>query len=300
MQASCRAGQTCVCFGGRYTPAMAKRFNVSIPDALAERMEPFKSSLSLSSLMQNAIEQELIRLTMTDEKRDLKAQFKRAAVGAWFSRLPGLGEALQDFTQSLVDKAAKDGDEKVFELYRSLFFAVKGKEVLAAMERSYDTFIHDDFEAGGADPGQTDASMEASKETPPLITEVVRTMWGMHFKTHINRCEDMIESISEHRRDDFGIEFVYFLEKHAQQDKHYLGRHNYEEKTINGSKRLCLDKRLASEMGSASTEVNTTMLRIFFESLDSRMREMMSPEDIELFVTDLNPSFYEIEIENDI
>jgi hypothetical protein len=38
-------------------------------------------------------------------------------------------------------------------------------------------------------------------------------------------------------------------------------------------------------------EPDATIERIYFESLDSRIREMMSPEDIKLFVTDFNLAF---------
>jgi hypothetical protein len=251
---------------------MAKRFNVSIPDALAERMEPFKSSLPLSSLMQNAIEQELIRLTTTDEKRDLMAQFKRAAVGAWFSRLPGLGEALEDFAQSLIDKAARDGDQTIFRLYRSLYFAVKGEEIIAEMKSNHE-------------------SMYAFEE-PGSMLELVRTLWKEQIVVDMRQRESAIEDLAQRGRHGFGTEFVSFLEKRAQEDVYYLGRHNYAEEIVDGKKRLCLDENLSKEMGYLS-EPYSTMEKIYFESLDSRMREMMSPEDIEVFVTDLNPTLVE-------
>jgi hypothetical protein len=252
---------------------MAKRFNVSIPDALAERMEPFKSSLSLSSLMQNAIEQELIRLTTTDEKRDLMAQFKRAAVGAWFSRLPGLGEALDDFAQSLIDKAAKDGDRAVFRIYRNLFFSVKGKEVLLDIERFYGTVSEEPIGI---------LSLE--------ITEEINAVYGAQNAAYIQECKHALESIADQGRNEFGTEFVAFLEKRAQEGIYCLGQHNYVERLIEGKQRLSLNEDLATEMG-CDAEPDATIERIYFESLDSRIREMMSPEDIKLFVTDFNLAF---------
>jgi hypothetical protein len=104
---------------------MAKRFNVSIPDALAERMEPFKDNLSLSALMQEAIERELARLTMSDEDKELRQQFKTAAISAWLERFPGMGEAMTAYAERLFHLAGKDGQTEIFRLYRALFFLVK-------------------------------------------------------------------------------------------------------------------------------------------------------------------------------
>jgi hypothetical protein len=104
---------------------MAKRFNVSIPDALAERMEPFKNNLSLSALMQEAIERELARLTMSDDDKELRQQFKTAAISAWLERFPGMGEAMKAYAERLFHLAGKDGQTEIFRLYRALFFLVK-------------------------------------------------------------------------------------------------------------------------------------------------------------------------------
>lgn len=112
------------------TPIMSKRFNVSIPDALAERMEPFKNDLSLSALMQDAIERELTRLTMSDADKELRDQFKAAAITAWFKRYPGLGTALAAYADHLFDLARQDGQSDIFLFYRALFFTVKGDEGL--------------------------------------------------------------------------------------------------------------------------------------------------------------------------
>lgn len=114
---------------------MAKRFNVSIPDALAERMEPFKNDLSLSALMQDAIERELTRLTMSDADKELRDQFKAAAINAWIERFPGLGAALAAYADHLFDLAAKDGQSDIFRFYRALFFSAKGEEAIKEVFR---------------------------------------------------------------------------------------------------------------------------------------------------------------------
>jgi hypothetical protein len=117
------------------TPVMAKRFNVSIPDALAERMEPFKNSLSPSALMQEAIERELTRLSMSDKEKELRNNFKKTAAYAWVNRVHGLGAAVDQFIDALVDQAAKDRNTKIFELYRLLYFVIKEEEVIAMLEK---------------------------------------------------------------------------------------------------------------------------------------------------------------------
>jgi hypothetical protein len=117
---------------------MAKRFNVSIPDALAERMEPFKNDLSLSALMQDAIERELTRLTMSDGDKELRDQFKAAAISAWIERFPGMGEAMTAYADHLFELAAKDGQTEIFSLYRLLFFSVKREEgIKEALQHAY-------------------------------------------------------------------------------------------------------------------------------------------------------------------
>ena len=116
---------------------MAKRFNVSIPDALAERMEPFKNDLSLSALMQDAIERELTRLTMSDEDKALRDQFRKTAIHAWARRLPGLASAVSQYIEQFVDQAANDGNPAIFDLLRSLHCSVKEDEILETLMKRW-------------------------------------------------------------------------------------------------------------------------------------------------------------------
>jgi hypothetical protein len=108
---------------------MAKRFNVSIPDALAERMEPFKNKISLSALMQASIERELARLTLTDDQMQRRSNFRTAAMNAWIKRYPSLTTALNAFIDNLIDQATNDGSEKIFDYYRYLWLAFNRSEV---------------------------------------------------------------------------------------------------------------------------------------------------------------------------
>lgn len=114
---------------------MAKRFNVSIPDALAERLEPFKNDLSLSALMQDAIERELTRLTMSDADKELREGLRAAAISAWIERFPGLGAALAAYADHLFELAAKDGQTKFFKYYRAFFFLTREDKVLTDIAR---------------------------------------------------------------------------------------------------------------------------------------------------------------------
>jgi post-segregation antitoxin (ccd killing protein) len=74
--------------GESYTPLMAKRFNVSIPDALAERLEPHKNRISLSAVMQAALERELAQLNLSDEDKQRRASLRAVAAEAWLRRNP--------------------------------------------------------------------------------------------------------------------------------------------------------------------------------------------------------------------
>lgn len=116
---------------------MAKRFNISIPDALAERLEPFKNDLSLSALMQDAIERELTRLTMSDADKELREGLRAAAISAWIERLPGLGAALAAYADHLFELAAKDGQTKLFKYYRAFFFLTQEENVLTDIARHH-------------------------------------------------------------------------------------------------------------------------------------------------------------------
>ena len=109
---------------------MAKRFNISIPDALAERLEPFKDKLSLSAVMQAALERELAQLTLPDEEKDRRATLKAVAMNSWTERNPFIAKILGSFIQDLFDKASNDGLSDLFQYFRYLYVLCRPEELV--------------------------------------------------------------------------------------------------------------------------------------------------------------------------
>jgi hypothetical protein len=112
---------------------MAKRFNVSIPDALAERLEPHKDRISLSAVMQAALERELAQLNLSDEDKQRRASLKAVATEAWLRRNPFIGEHLSAFIDHLLDQAINDGIDSLFGYYRQLSIAFRKEELATKM-----------------------------------------------------------------------------------------------------------------------------------------------------------------------
>jgi len=127
-----------------YTPLMAKRFNVSIPDALAERLEPHKDRISLSAVMQAALERELAQLNLSDEDKQRRASLKAVATEAWLKRNPYIGKALASFIDALLDSAINDGRTELFIYYRQLSIELRRddltKKILADRQGNYSLF----------------------------------------------------------------------------------------------------------------------------------------------------------------
>jgi hypothetical protein len=113
-----------------YTPLMAKRFNVSIPDALAERLEPHKNKISLSAVMQAALERELAQLNLSDTDKQRRASLKAAATNAWLMRNPEFAKALGIFADHLLDSAINDGLPELFMYCRQLVIDCRREELM--------------------------------------------------------------------------------------------------------------------------------------------------------------------------
>ncbi len=126
--------------GESYTPPMAKRFNVSIPDALAERLEPHKDKISLSAVMQAALERELAQLTMGDQEKQRRDSFKAAAMSAWLKRNPVYTRVINAFVDNLFDKAINDGLGDIFDFYRNLYLFCRREELEEKITKSFDYF----------------------------------------------------------------------------------------------------------------------------------------------------------------
>lgn len=112
---------------------MAKRFNVSIPDALAERLEPHKDRISLSAVMQAALERELAQLNLSDEDKQRRASLKAVATEAWLRRNPFIGEHLSAFIDHLLDQAINDGIDSLFSYYRQLSISFRKEELASKL-----------------------------------------------------------------------------------------------------------------------------------------------------------------------
>lgn len=109
---------------------MAKRFNVSIPDALAERLEPHKNRISLSAVMQAALERELAQLNLSDEDKQRRASLKAVAAEAWLRRNPIIRECVSDYVDHLYDQAIDDGIDSLFNFYRQLSLTHRKEELV--------------------------------------------------------------------------------------------------------------------------------------------------------------------------
>lgn len=239
-----------------YTPAMAKRFNVSIPDALAERMEPFKNDLSLSALMQDAIERELIRLTMSDKDRELRENFKKTAVHAWVSRLHGLGHAVNAFVEHLVDQAAKDSNPKIFELYRALYLSVKHEEIVEALRRQ--------------------ETVSAEKEAGRAVQED-----GQTEPSNASKYDDAIHGIIC-LSDDFSGELTNFINRRAADGDLFFAPDAYLA-GANGALRL--HDWLEEELMSTA---NTPLQSFYLDALHSKVSTLMSELEINIYLHDLD------------
>lgn len=130
--------------GESYTPLMAKRFNISIPDALAERLEPHKDRISLSAVMQAALERELAQLNLSDEDKQRRASLKAVAAGAWLRRNPFIGKTVSSFVEHLLDAAINDNADALFLYYRELSILCRKKEMIkkVASDTRYFFFLY--------------------------------------------------------------------------------------------------------------------------------------------------------------
>lgn len=229
---------------------MAKRFNVSIPDALAERMEPFKNDLSLSALMQDAIERELTRLTMSDADKELREGLKAAAISAWIERLPGLGAALATYADHLFELAAKDGQTKFFKYYRAFFFLTQEEN---------------------------------------LLTDIARHQYpNMEPEESVDYAKGVF-SIAKDNLTDFVYEewipdFAYFVKKKAEEGTKLLDDNLLEiDSTGDGRESITISTGLDQLL-----QDNANVQDLIFKSLDSRIRQNMAEADIYKYVLDID------------
>lgn len=260
---------------------MAKRFNVSIPDALAERMEPFKNKLSLSALMQASIERELARLTLTDDQMQRRSNFRAAAMNAWIKRYPSLTNALNSFIDNLIDQAENDGSEKIFDYYRNLWLAFNRSRIYP-----YESEIVVNRNA-----------TDIRELVDAIITE--RPDWAPPGADESYK--DLINSRSQDAAYSMGNEFVEFLidqktkgvsslpdalfslSEIDDEDEHKSASQTWQldEDVINFLTWQYDDvyDRNKSKFVLATAE-NQPCCRLYYKALDARIREIMDEDDL--------------------
>jgi len=231
---------------------MAKRFNVSIPDALAERMEPFKNNLSLSALMQDAIEREIIRLTMSDKDKELRENFKKTAIHAWVGRLHGLGRAVHAFAEHLVDQAANDSNPRIFELYQALYLHIKKDEIVEGVRRQEVASTVKEIEPSTREDGQPETG-NTSKYSDAIDGVLQFSDWF---------CHDLID----------------FVNKKAGDGVLLFSPNAYDEDAR-------LHDRLENELCNMW---NVPLQSFYLEVLHSHVSKLMSEQEIDAYLCDLD------------
>lgn len=235
---------------------MAKRFNVSIPDALAERMEPFKNDLSLSALMQDAIERELIQLTMSDKDKELRENFKKTAVHAWANRLHGLRDAVNAFAKHLVNQAALDSNPAIFDLYRFLYLNAKQQEILESVKAK-----------------ELELSQKAKVKINPKDEELGPEAALIY--------EHFIDNELLYLN-DFGSSLVKFINQKATAGELFFGSAAYETDRA-GAIRLGDD--VEAELVDFS---NITLQSFYLEMLHAEVSALMPEQEIKAYLCDLD------------
>lgn len=235
---------------------MAKRFNVSIPDALAERMEPFKNNLSLSALMQDAIERELIQLTMSDKDRELRENFKKTAVHAWANRLHGLHNAVNAFVKHLVNQAALDSNPAIFDLYRFLYLNVKRQEIIESVKAK---------------------ELELNQKAKVKINPKEEALGSEAASIHESFIENELLYLS-----DFGSSLVKFINQKATTGELFFRSAAYGTDRTGA---ICLGDDVEVELVDFS---NITLQSFYLEMLHNEVSALMSEQEIKAYLCDLD------------
>ncbi|MHC4137648.1 MAG: hypothetical protein ACYTDU_05450 [Planctomycetota bacterium] len=97
---------------------MSVRFNVSLPDDLAERVEPYRDSINLSALLADAVEKEIDRM----EALEIKPKTKKSRIAELNAQRRVAGQA--DREQGFADGAAWANEDATYEQAEALYQAV--------------------------------------------------------------------------------------------------------------------------------------------------------------------------------
>jgi len=99
---------------------MAKRYTISLPDELAQRIEPFKDQLSLSAIMQKSLEAELAELLRPEGQKTKAAALLERAKSYYKEDFSVLVQGASAYVDHLINCAVEDSDLYVFRLYNYL------------------------------------------------------------------------------------------------------------------------------------------------------------------------------------
>ena len=235
-----------------YTPLMAKRFNVSIPDALAERLEPLKDKISLSAVMQAALERELAQLTRIGVAQNLRTSFKEAAINSWLQRNKPIYRAIFAFVDQLIDSAVNDRQPELFPIYRNLYIRLRKDELREK--------LLNDGRYGG---------IRIPLESSNGETEETRVNSALEY------ADDWNMSIED--------SFISFVEDKVKQDDGFLPPALWEVSS-DGKILLSDDLREALQHSGHLQEIALKLM-------DERIRDILSEKEIDAYILDFESAF---------
>jgi len=242
--------------GELYTPLMAKRFNVSIPDALAERLEPYKDKISLSAVMQAALERELAQLSLSDQEKEQRANLRAVAASAWMKRNSFIAKALGAFIQELIQKAMEDEIPDVFQYYRDLHICCRRDQLVKkiASDGRYSPWL----------------AFKPDQET--------REKWVMETLKFIADEDGMIWEFDE--------KFENFVVAWSRREGERMPSNMFRD--------ISEEKRVITEEGSLALQSRSTH-ELALQIMEQQLKSYLTENDIDDFVLDFETAFAEIE-----
>ena len=124
-----------------HNPLVAVRLTVSIPDALAERMEPFKSQISPSELMQTAITSHLENLEASAKAKSQSEVLKAAVASFVKDREPRYIKAAKAEVARLCEN--EKSVHRLLVFYPELKAVAEGSAQRQTMEELIEEFATD-------------------------------------------------------------------------------------------------------------------------------------------------------------
>jgi hypothetical protein len=250
--------------GEQYTRWMAKRFNVSIPDALAERLEPHKNQISLSALMQAAIERELAQLTSPTIAKDLQVSFKVAAVNAWIERNWHINKAISAYVECLFERVIHDGHSDLFRIYRLLYLMLRKDELRNRLMHDPRYSLYRLASKPGAE------GHDALTQEDNVERALDYAMKGM-------------------QESGLSDDFLCFIKTTLKSDPSFLPAYlwTHEDDKVF----LSAELELAVNHAQTTNQIPEAMLKM----IDSRVRAILSDKEIETYLLDFESAFGEWE-----